>query len=329
MLLLTACLPIEEERLPPPTLQAGEPGEFQTHLVERGDVIVNRHSSVTIVPLREEDLSFPMNNLYIINIAVSEGDYVHEGDIIAELDPGSYPEALIAIMRDEQWIELDLKFLAENYAFDQSQNGIAGLRVDDFYYTSEHEALLLELEILRVKREYFQYESDRRILRAPMDGVVSYVMDYREGARTVADERIATISDQSEQVFMLRGSDADLVNVGDILEIYISGDLYMGRVADADEVGTARPSGESERYIILLDDAFVYSEGNAYANIIIDISEDTLYVPRNAVKRVESRVFVYVLEDGVRRIRDIEIGLESGTFIEVLSGLVEGELVVP
>jgi hypothetical protein len=39
-------------------------------------------------------------------------------------------------------------------------------------------------------------------------------------------------------------------------------------------------------------------------------------------------VFVYVLHDGVRSIRDIEIGLEGNTTTQVTSGLAEGEEVI-
>jgi macrolide-specific efflux system membrane fusion protein len=61
---------------------------------------------------------------------------------------------------------------------------------------------------------------------------------------------------------------------------------------------------------------------------VLEEAEDVLYVPFNTVKKANNRVFVYVLEDGVRMIRDIEIGLEGNMLTEIVSGLFEGEIVI-
>jgi multidrug efflux pump subunit AcrA (membrane-fusion protein) len=39
-------------------------------------------------------------------------------------------------------------------------------------------------------------------------------------------------------------------------------------------------------------------------------------------------MYVYVLEDGIRSERNIDIGIENATEVEITEGLEEGELIV-
>jgi macrolide-specific efflux system membrane fusion protein len=66
----------------------------------------------------------------------------------------------------------------------------------------------------------------------------------------------------------------------------------------------------------------------AQVRLILEEVNDVLYVPFNTVKKANAREFVYVLTDGVRTIRDVEIGLEGNALTEIVSGLEEGEEVI-
>lgn len=55
---------------------------------------------------------------------------------------------------------------------------------------------------------------------------------------------------------------------------------------------------------------------------------DTVVIPKNAVKELGGRTFVYMLVDGVKVEQDIELGLEDGSDVEVVSGLVGGEEII-
>jgi HlyD family secretion protein len=64
---------------------------------------------------------------------------------------------------------------------------------------------------------------------------------------------------------------------------------------------------------------------SADVEIILDRREDTLRIPASAVAEGGS---VLVLADGVLEARTIEPGLRNWRFVEVLSGLEDGEIVV-
>jgi multidrug efflux pump subunit AcrA (membrane-fusion protein) len=60
----------------------------------------------------------------------------------------------------------------------------------------------------------------------------------------------------------------------------------------------------------------------------IDRSEDTLYLPPQAVRTFEGRSFVVVREDAGQRRVDVRIGLRSDERVEILEGLSEGQTVI-
>ena len=62
--------------------------------------------------------------------------------------------------------------------------------------------------------------------------------------------------------------------------------------------------------------------------IIVDEREDALYVPSNAIFKLNEEDHVFVVEDERSHLRAVEIGLESERNREILSGLSEGEVVI-
>ena len=328
LIVLTACFPVEEERLPPPVISQVNTQSYATVEVKRGDVLLHRYCFSKLVPMTEIELSFSINDVFLTSINVQEGDRVMEGDIIATLDRGYAPEEANEIEWQETWVKLFLSQLDERYSFDLSRTGVAGFQADATLYNAERDKLLTQLDILRVRMEYIIYEDNRRVIRSPIDGIITDALSFSDGMRSVANLRIASVAGLSGYVFALRGIDSELVSIGDYVEMDVAGDLHMGRVADPLEAGIHRIVDTDEKYIVLLDDSVEITSDYAYANVIFDMSEDTLHVPKAAIRRANERVFVYVLTDGVRSIRDVEIGLEGSLDTEVLTGLNEGELVI-
>jgi macrolide-specific efflux system membrane fusion protein len=61
---------------------------------------------------------------------------------------------------------------------------------------------------------------------------------------------------------------------------------------------------------------------------VLDEAKDVLTLPSRVIEKANARVFVYVLENGIRVIKDIEIGLEGNTLTEITGGLNEGDAVI-
>ena len=57
-------------------------------------------------------------------------------------------------------------------------------------------------------------------------------------------------------------------------------------------------------------------------------AEDVLVLPRGMIRSYLGRRYVQVLNNGVREERDVQLGLESATEVEIVEGLKEGEEVI-
>jgi hypothetical protein len=144
-----------------------------------------------------------------------------------------------------------------------------------------------------------------------------------------ADRAVATIADQSNSVFMVRGQEIKNLVIGEHYPLTIDSIVYDAVVVDAEEVGIERAASD-EMYLVVTDEEQPIVTARTYARVTIMLDEavDVLYLPSRVISKANARVFVYMLEDGVRTIRDIEIGLEGNNRTEITSGLSEGEAVI-
>ena len=67
---------------------------------------------------------------------------------------------------------------------------------------------------------------------------------------------------------------------------------------------------------------------NAQITLILEQSYDTIIVPKQAVRNYMGRKYVNVLENGLNNERDVRIGVETATEVEILEGIEEGEEII-
>jgi multidrug efflux pump subunit AcrA (membrane-fusion protein) len=68
--------------------------------------------------------------------------------------------------------------------------------------------------------------------------------------------------------------------------------------------------------------------GSVTVDVVVDARDDSLTVPAESVVRRPAGTVAYVLEDGTAHERTVETGVQSGDWIEILSGLAAGERVI-
>jgi multidrug efflux pump subunit AcrA (membrane-fusion protein) len=331
LILFTSCftLPVEETVPPPPFLHTPGSAAFRTVEVRRGTVRRFIDMTANYVPAQEEALSFAIGGEYISAVYVDIGDIVEAGDILAELDRTVYQDELERLARDEEWTRLNLAQLDDRYELRLEEALVTGVQADEAAYYDERSGLTMQLETIRLRKEYLEFEDERRVLRAGLSGMVMSAIAWSEGMQSVADRNIFTIADQSMSVFMVRGPDTVHMEMGAVYDITIQWEPYSAVVVDAEAMGIAR-AREGETYLMLVGEepAVLSSRTFATVHLTLDAVEDVLFVPFTAVRKANARIFVYVLENGIRTIRDVEIGLEGNLVTEIVSGLQEGELII-
>ena len=119
---------------------------------------------------------------------------------------------------------------------------------------------------------------------------------------------------------------------GMYFDMQVLGEAFTGRVIDPVVYGVDGRRGTGDfahpaAYLILLDAPVISGTVFASVHIVAAEARDVFFVPNLAINRVGDRDFVYVVEDGVRVIRYVEIGIVGNAVSEITSGLYEGEQV--
>lgn len=190
----------------------------------------------------------------------------------------------------------------------------------------------IDVEAAQMRIDRLQEELESTRLYAPEDGIVTWISrQAREGDTVSAFQRIMRIADPANLVFEYTGRDALEFDVGMECVVSIRDDSYRGVVI---LTPSSVPFDQREEYedtvqIRLLEPVPDLRAGtNATAELILAEREDVLVLPKRAVQRYSTRRYVHVLVNGVRVERDVEVGLETATEVEIVGGLDEGEEVV-
>ena len=84
-----------------------------------------------------------------------------------------------------------------------------------------------------------------------------------------------------------------------------------------------------ENGIAKLRNLTVGSESGIFVQVIQGLMEgETIVIPRDALVGSVKEPQVFVVENGIAKLRNLTVGSESGIFVQVLQGLMEGETIV-
>ncbi|TAK22181.1 MAG: HlyD family efflux transporter periplasmic adaptor subunit [Chloroflexota bacterium] len=195
-----------------------------------------------------------------------------------------------------------------------------------------------KLELARVKYRGLEEELEAARVRAPYDGVITFVTG-RQGQQFQAFAPIAIISDPAtlEVAVEFDGQVLGRVLNGQIAvvttEAYGSSELKgkVVRLPSTIAVATGPQSTSNPRAVRISFEA--PSPGAqlgqlAQVTVITQQKDNIILIPNTAVRRFGSRRYVQLLVDGRRRDVDVETGLVTETDTEITKGLREGQTVI-
>ena len=313
--LLGGCflLPREESVLAPPLLKTPEI-EYRTKTALAG-VIEDRVTvgGVFIYP-SQYSLKFRFRSGPLRGIYVRYGDEVTPGQIVAELDT------------DQLQLEVRRQEIMVRKAELAAERTKAG-DVDRF--TIENAELDIELQRLRLRQ--LQEELAKSQLRAPVAGEVVYIAPLSEGESVEAFRTVVQIADPSEILLGYNGPKRSEFALGADVTVDVRGEQFQGEVVMT-PLNVPRDAPDEMREMILMRVSDLPAEvekGDTATVVLIRARrEGVIVLPRNLVQTYLGRRFVYVLVDGLREERNVEVGIQTPTQVEVAAGLDFGEEVV-
>ncbi len=190
----------------------------------------------------------------------------------------------------------------------------------------------VDVEAAQLRLAQLREQLDATKLHAPISGIVTWVSrQAQEGDNVQAFQHILRLADPTDLIFEYQGRDANKFEVGMETFVSVRDAEYRGSViltprsVPFDQLEQFRDTVRIRVHDTIPDIRVGLS---ATAQLVLAERENVLVLPTRAVQRYATRRYVHVLADGVRVERDVEVGLETATEVEIVRGLDEGEEVV-
>lgn len=169
-------------------------------------------------------------------------------------------------------------------------------------------------------------------VKAEFDGVVSNVMAV-QGQTVTEGMELFTIHNTGKLkvTFTVTKYDVQKLAEGQKAEIIINEKAYTGSVSRVSRIATANDSGaavvEADIHIDNPDASIILG---MEAKVSVQTAEesDVLIIPMSGMNYSSDGIFCYILADNVIEKRVIETGISDDEYVQVLSGLSEGDKVV-
>jgi len=200
----------------------------------------------------------------------------------------------------------------------------------------------LVVEAVKIELESTDENLKDYKLIAPYDGIV-LSSDFRIGEQAGGSAMISVISD--ELIIKVTVSENDISKISEGNEVLITLDAYSGLELNGNIVKiipvTINDSGIVSFEILIEfeteEDVDIYYGLSSNASIITQKAEDVLYVPIQSVYKESGKSYVDLLisdqvdmENISKSIKKLEVttGINDYLYIEVISGLKEGDTIV-
>ena len=256
----------------------------------------------------------PQSGGRIQKLNVEVGDFVSQGQVLAEMDRVQLDQAGLKLRNDETELERVRALLA--------QGGISQADFDQ-----------LELAC-NVSRSNYRNIEENTILRSPVSGVVT-ARNYDRGDMYAMAQPIYTVQQITPVKILVGISETDYTRVRKGQKVSISADALPGKTFEG-TVNRLHPTMDALTHTfnaeVLVPNARRELRPGMYVRVTVNFGDNyNIAVPDIAISKLQgagTRTVFVIDEDGVAAMKVVTLGRHFDGKYEILSGLQEGERVV-
>lgn len=190
---------------------------------------------------------------------------------------------------------------------------------------------------------WLTHQQSSSTIYAPISGTVtglslqvgSVLTAQSNTSGTATSQKIASIKTDASPVIQvdLTQIDTPKVKIGNKVTITfdaLPNKTYTGKIISIDTIGSVNQGVTTYPAFIKLvtDVPQIYSNMTANANIITEIKDNVLLVPSSSIQNQNGNYTVRIMKNGKEVEINIEIGSQSSTQTEIISGLSAGDVVI-
>ena len=294
---------------------ASIPVEVKT--VGRGNIAATLLTYTSLEAERHVDVVSRTQGL-VETILVEEGDRVEEGQPLAQLDT----DTLELTLKER---EVNMNSLESNYNRSQELLDRELLSSQEFEQTKfQYEAAQTQYESAKLQLEY-------ATIRSPFTGIITERL-IEVGNLVNANDVVFRTADLDPLLARIFVPEKDIgqVRPGQSVRINVEGSdqTHAGRVARISPVVDPQ-SGTVKVTVEIRDRQGKLRPGMfSTVNLVIANHEDVLQVEKKALVAEAEGSYAFLFQDGTAEKRLLEIGIAEGEYVEVLSGLSDGDSII-
>ena len=294
---------------------ASIPVEVKT--VGRGNIAATLLTYTSLEAERHVDVVSRTQGL-VKTILVEEGDRVTEGQPLAQLDT----DALELTLRER---EVNMNSLESNYKRSQE------LVEQELLSSQEFEQTKFQFEAAAAQYESAKLQLAYATIRSPFSGIITERL-VEVGNLVNANDVVFRTADLDPLLARIHVPEKDIAQVrpGQSVRINVEGSdqTHTGRVALISPI--VDPESGTVKVTVEIRDRSGRLRPGMFStvNLVIAIQENVLQVEKKALVAEAEGSYAFLFQDGTAEKRLLEIGIAEGDYVEVLSGLSDGDSII-
>ncbi len=255
-------------------------------------------------------------------VYIKVGDYKSAGSVLFQVDDELRKAAYMSAEANYEKAKKDF----ERFQSLHKEKSASDSQLDQIKLAYS----LAESQYIVAKRQY----SDTQI-KTPISGYVTakYVDVGSMLQGPPQPTLVANIVDISRLKVKINVAEKDafIIKTGDPVSVTV--DVYPGKVFKGRIESVSAKADEAHTYpveISIVNERENPLKAGMFARVEFTSIKDrkSIVIPRESLVGSIKQPRVFVVENGVAKLRDIVVGNESGVFVEILQGLMEGEEVI-
>lgn len=271
-----------------------------------------------LLPVQETDIN-PATPGKLIEVNFELGTRVTKGQVLARIDSKLRELALQQMELTIQKLEKDSLRFEELLAGDAATE----MQVNDIRYNYAN---------AKNQAEQMRKQIADATIVAPISGTIIR-KNFETGEFINAGMPLGTIVDVTNLKVWTQVTEKEVYSITAGQQVNITSDIFPGKNFSGKVTYVSPKGDDAHNYLVEIllknDEEQSLKAGTfVYADFSSATSESALQIPRNALVESIKNPYVFVVEGNVAKKRVIQVGRESGEFIEVVEGLSQDEQVV-
>ena len=283
--------------------------------------ISSSYASTAVLEAKEEAFVVARANGIIDTILVEEGDYVEQGQILAQLETERYRLNLIRAKANLRGLQKEL---------DKIENVKSrGLVSDDTY-----DKLLAQHDAAKAAVDLAELDLSETTIKAPISGFIAE-RNAKVGNLTESFQRARMFHIVQQKILygIVHLPEKELIRVhkgqGASLKLMaMNGKVVNALVERISPVIDAQTGTFKVTLSVLNDDGELKAGMFSQVALNYDTRENTLLMPRKALLDIDNELNVFVVKDGIATKTPVQIGYQEKNLVEIVSGIDESAKVV-